>query len=244
MLKPQYDFEVDYIFLPFVRNVVDMTQAQQFIDADIAFALNGQWNTDLWGSKTDFWKYFITKYGHYRIMQQYTEEVNDMLICEPTDFNKGVYPVLIANHQKYDRLAKALKKDYDVLEPYAVDEEHSEGNKSSKSNMFYAQHTDTTSESSMDDTQHLYPASEVEYGQHTDYIERTHDQSTTFKDTTFESGSDETHHRKDYRHGNIGNQTQADLIEKEIELARFNFWDIVCKDILDAVCLKLFYTSC
>ena len=185
MLKPQYDFEVDYIFLPFVRNVVDMTQAQQFVDADIAFALNGQWNTELWGSKTDFWKYFITKYGHYRIMQEYTEEVDDMLICEPTDFNKGVYPVLIANHQKYDRLAKALKKDYDVLEPYAVDEEHSEGNKSSKSNMFYAQHTDTTSESSMDDVQHLYPASEVEYGQHTDYIERTHDQSTTFKDAVF-----------------------------------------------------------
>ena len=197
MLKPQYDFEVDYIFLPFVRNVVDMTQAQQFIDADIAFALNGQWNTDLWGSKTDFWKYFITKYGHYRIMQQYTEEVDDMLICEPTDFNKGVYPVLIANHQKYDRLAKALKKDYDVLEPYSVDEEHSEGNKSSNTEMDYKNHTDTTKETSMDDTVNLYPASSVEYGGHKDVVGRTHDQSTTFKDTTFESGLSDTHFIKE-----------------------------------------------
>lgn len=244
MLKPQYDFEVDYIFLPFVRNVVDMTQAQQFVDADIAFALNGQWNTDLWGSRTDFWKYFITKYGHYRIMQQYTEEVNDMLICEPTDFNKGVYPVLIANHQKYDRLAKALKKDYDVLEPYSVEEEHSEGNKSSSTEMDYKTHTDTTSESSMDDTTNLYPASSVSYGGHKDVVSRTHDQKTQFREVDFEPNSDETHHRMDYRHGNIGNQTQADLISKEIELARFNFWDIICKDILDSVCLKLFFTSC
>ena len=244
MLKPQFEEkDYPYYFLPFIRNVIDMKQPQQILDAEIAIALNGNWNTDLWGNRSDFWKYFITKYGHYRIMGQYTEESNDMLICDNLDFNEGAYPVLIANHQKYDRLAKALKAEYDVLEPYNVEEEHSEGNKSSGTEMDYKQHTDTTSESSMDDTQHLYPAQEVEYGAHKDSVDRKHDRSTTFRDETFEEYSDETHHRKDYRHGNIGNQTQADLIEKELKLARFNFWDVICKDLLDAICLKIF-ASC
>ena len=246
MLKPHFDteFNVPYIYLPFVKDVVDMTQAQQFIDADIAFALNGNWNTELWGNRTDFWKYLIAKYGHYRILEQYTEKENDMLVCDYINFNKGVYPILIANHNKYDRLAKAINKDYDVLEPYNVEEEHSEGNKSSNTEMDYKTHTDTTSESSMDDTTNLYPASSVSYGGHKDVVSRTHDQKTQFRDVDFEPNSDETHHRMDFRHGNIGNQTQADLISKEIELAKFNFWDIVCKDILDSVCLKLFFTSC
>ena len=111
--------DIPYIYLPFVKDTVDMTQPQLTVDADIQLALNGQggtiWNGTDWGSQTDFWKFLITRYGHYRIMQQYTEEVNDELICDPLDFNVFTHPVLVANREKYNRLAASLKTSYDVV---------------------------------------------------------------------------------------------------------------------------------
>lgn len=248
MLKPHYDEDdIPYVFLPFLKDTIDMDLShttQQIIDAEISFALNGNWNATDWGNRTDFWKYLITKYGHYRIMKQYTEVVDNSLVCDHLLFNVGAYPVLIANHEKYDRLAKALKEQYNVLEPYYMDEEHSEGSKSADTTMENAQQTNTNYETSMDDTANSYQTGKVVADKYDDVVKRKHDQSTQFKGSSFESGSDETHHRMDYRHGNIGNQSQADLIEKEIELARTNLWDVIAKDLLDNICLKIFYSSC
>ena len=49
-MKPQMfeDFCIDSIYLPFVQNVIDMTQPQQIIDAEVGFALNGNWNATDW----------------------------------------------------------------------------------------------------------------------------------------------------------------------------------------------------
>ena len=237
-MKPQMleDFCVDSIYLPFVQNVIDMSQTQQIVDAEVAFALNGNWNTTDWGNRTDFWKYFIT------IMYEYCEEVNDKLVCDHLDFNLGAYPVLVSNHEKYDRLAKSLKANYDVLFPYNIEEEHSTGNKTSKTTMHYGQHEDKNKESSMDNTT-LYDASSTDYAQHDDTVDREHNQSTTFAGDTFEPNSDETSHSKDSRIGNIGNHSFSELIEKELKLARYNLWDIISHDLLDNICLK-FFMSC
>lgn len=240
-LKPKFIEEVPYIYLPFVKDVIDMSQPQQIVDAEIAFALDGQWQTS-WGSRSDFWKYFVTHYGHYRILRQYCEEVNGELICDNLDFNVGAYPVLIGNQEKYNRLASSLKTVYDVLKPYNIEEEHSTAADSSKTNQYYAMHTDTNKESSMDNIQ-LYDSSSVNYGSHTDYVDREHDRSVTFKDNAFEANRAEIEHSKDARIGNIGNHSFAELIEKEIKLARYNLWDIICRDLLDNICLK-FFMSC
>lgn len=245
-LKPKFIEEVPYVYLPFVKDVVDMTQPQLTIDAEIQIALNGQggtiWNVTDWGNQTDFWKYFITHYGHYRILRQYCEEVNDELICDHLDFNVGSHPVLVANQEKYNRLAKSLKTTYDVLKPYNIEEEHSTAGDSSKTNQYYAEHTDTNKESSMDNTQ-LYDSSSTNYGSHTDYVDREHTLSVNFKGSSFESGRAEIEHSKDSRVGNIGNHSYAELIEKEIKLARYNLWDIISRDLLDNICLK-FFMSC
>lgn len=236
------DFYIDSIYLPFVQNVIDMSQSSTIVDAEVGFALNGNWNATDWGNRTDFWKYFITHYGHYRIMYEYCEEVNDTLVCNHLDFNKGAYPVLMSNHEKYDRLAKSLKANYDVLSPYNIEEEHSTGNKSSKTTMHYAEHEDKNKESSMDNTT-LYDASSTLYSMHDDTVDREHNQSTTFKNDTFEPNSDETSHTKDSRIGNIGNHSFSELIEKELKLARYNLWDIISHDLLDNICLK-YFMSC
>jgi hypothetical protein len=239
--------DLPYIYLPFVKDVVDMTQPQVMIDADIQFALNGQggttWNSTDWGSATEFWKFLISRYGHYRIMQQYTEEVNDQLICDPLDFNVFTHPILVANREKYNRLAGALKTSYDVLKPYNIQEEHSSAGDTGKLSTTYASHTDTDSESSMDSAA-LINKNSTSYGAHTDTVDYTHDRSVDFNGTSFESNRDHIEHSKDSRIGNIGNHSYAELIEKEIKLARYNFWDIIAKDILDNGCLKIFYTSC
>lgn len=237
-LKPKFIEEVPYVYLPFVKDVVDMTQAQQIVDAEISFALNGNWQTS-WGNRTDFWKYFITHYGHYRILRQYCEEVNDELICDHLDFNVGAYPVLIANQEKYNRLALSLKTTYDVLKPYNIEEEHSSGSDSSKLSTTYAEHTDTEKESSMDSSTPVNTGQTV-YGNHTDTVDRDHDRSVTFNGSAFESGMAEIEHSKDSRIGNIGNHSYAELIEKEIKLARYNLWDIISRDLLDNICLKIF----
>ena len=241
-LKPKFIEEVPYIYLPFVKDVIDMSQPQLIVDAEITFALDGQWQTSSWGNKTDFWKYFITHYGHYRILRQYCEEVNDELICDHIDFNVGAYPVLIANREKYDRLANSLKAKYNVLEPYNIHEEHSFAGDSSKTNQHYDTHTDTNYESSMDDT-NSKESGKTTFGSHTDYVDREHTVGVTFEDNAFESNRADIEHSKDARIGNIGNHSYAELIEKEIKLARYNLWDIISRDLLDNICLK-FFMSC
>ena len=247
-MKPQMldSFFVDSIYLPFVQNVVDMTQPQLMVDADIQLALNGQggtiWNGTDWGNQTDFWKYFITHYGHYRIMYDYTENSNDTLICDPLDFNKGAHPVLVANREKYNRLAKSLKKDYDVLAPYNIEEEHSSGADYSKLSTTYAQHIDTDAESSMDSSA-LINKAQTTYGSHTDDVSHDHDRSVHFKGNVWDSGMSEIEHKADSRIGNIGNHSFSELIEKELKLARYNLWDIISHDLLDNICLK-FFMSC
>ena len=247
-MKPQMldSFFVDSIYLPFLQNVVDMTQPQLTVDAEIQLAINGSggttWNTTDWGNVTDFWKYFITHYGHYRIMYEYCEEVNDILTCEPLDFNKGAHPVLVANNEKYNRLAKSLKKDYNVLAPYNIEEEHSSGADYSKLSTTYAQHIDTDAESSMDSSA-LINKAQTTYGSHTDDITHDHDRSVHFKGNVWDSGMSEIEHKADSRIGNIGNHSFSELIEKELKLARYNLWEVISHDLLDNICLK-FFMSC
>lgn len=242
-LKPHFDDnDIPYIYLPFLRDTIDMSQPQQIIDAEVAFALDGNWDTQNWGNRSDFWKYLVNRYGDYRIMKQFTENSNGILICDNLDFNKGAYPVLISNHDKYERLANALNKNYDVLEPYNIFEENARAEKNSKLSTTYGMHTDTNGESSMDSAA-LINATQTQFGSHTDDVVYENNVSVNFENEAFESGMSAVSHMKNRRKGNLGNMAYADLIEKEIKLARFNFWDIICKDLIDNICLK-FFESC
>ena len=247
MLKPHFmNDDIPYIYLPFVKDTVDMTQPQITVDADIQLAINGSggttWNTTDWGNVTDFWKFLITRYGHYRIMYDYTEDSNGTLICDPLDFNKGAHPVLVANREKYNRLAKSLKKDYDVLAPYNIEEEHSSGADYSKLSTTYGQHVVTDGESSMDSAA-LINKTQSTSGSHTDDVTHEHDRMVHFKGQEWDSGMSEIEHKADSRIGNIGNHSFSELIEKELKLARYNLWEVISHDLLDNICLK-FFMSC
>lgn len=242
MLKPQFlNEDIPYVYLPFVKNTIDLDlnhTTQQIIDAEVSFALNGNWNSTDWGNRTDFWYYLVTHYGHYRIMKQYTEEQNGILICDHLDFNKGAYPVLIKNHAKYDRLASSLEKEYDPLKPYNILTDEASASKNAKMNQNYAQHTDSMYETSMDSTTQQ-PTGQVTTGQHTDTTYSDNDVSIAFEGDTF-SSMGTVAGLKNRKSGNLGNLSYADLIDKEVQVAKYSLWDIIAKDLLDNICLKIF----
>ena len=157
--------------------------------------------------------------------------------------NGALTSIFLANDAKYNRLLSSLNNKYDVLAPYNIQEEHSTGSKISNYNTDYKQRTDESFETSMDSTTQQPSAKEV-IGSHKDVFSHDNNVSTTFNGSTFEDNSTSTEHTKDSRVGNIGNHSFAELIEKEIRLTRYNLWDIVCNDIIDMICYKIFVTSC
>ena len=201
------------------------------------------------GTPTDFWRFFEEKYGIHYILPEYTIytappwEMQNHYQPSNSRINGALNSVFLANDAKYNRLLSSLNNKYDVLAPYNIQEEHSTGSKVSNYNTDYKQRTDESFETSMDNTTQQPSAKEV-LGSHKDVFSHDNNVSTTFNGSTFEDNSTSTEHTKDSRIGNIGNHSFAELIEKEIRLTRYNLWDIVCNDIIDMICYKIFATSC
>lgn len=240
------EYEPDYLWLPKLLDCVDFENP-----AEITTSINTLFNsitlpTDF-GDKTDFWLYLQNQYGEHRVMWRYTVQyptpVHRVRRYNPdlTRLNKALYSIFVANDIKYKRLIASLNADYEPLKPYHIEEEHSEGTKYSKIFNKNANHEDTAKESAFDDLT-LNPSSSINYAEHTDEVYHENNVSVNFDGNSFESNQSEATHKKDSRVGNIGNHSYAELIEKEIKLSRNMFWDIVCKDITDMVCLKMFYS--
>lgn len=239
MLKPHLpNDEIPFVFLPFVRDTINLSQSQIVVEGLINLALDG-WNTTDWGLRTDFWKYLVTHYGHYRVMKQFTELHDGYLICDEQDFNAFAKPVFASNYAKYTRLAKSLESTYDPLRPYDVMAEESSGSKNAKLSTTYATHSDTNYETSMDSTTQQ-PAGKIEYGNHTDDVQSENNLAIDFEGNAYLSNMGTVAGMKNHKYGNLGNLTYADIIDKEAKLAKYSLWDIIAKDILDNGCLKIF----
>lgn len=222
--------------------------------AEVPGAINTLFNgitlDEHFGSPTAFWQYFELKYGLHFLLPEYTIYTN-VPPCEMenhyqpsnTKINYALSSIFLSNDAKYSRLLDSINQKYDVLAPYNIQEEHSTGYKQSDRYEDYKQRTDTGYETSMDSTTQQ-PISQFTAGGHKDEFSFKNDKSTSFNDNEFEPNSSSTEHSKDSRIGNIGNHSFAELIEKEIKLARINLWDMVCNDIIEMICYKVFATSC
>lgn len=243
------EYEPEIFLLPKLSACINFENTSE-VPTSIATLFNSITLPTGFGDTTEFWRFLQNQYGEHRIMWNYTVQYptptyrvapyNPDLVR----INKGLLSVFNANDIKYKRLISSLNADYEPLKPYNIQEEHSVGEKISKTFMKYAQHEDINKESSMDSST-LQQASSTNYATHTDETYHEDNKSTTFgpNGDTFEPNSSQTSHSKDSRVGNIGNHSFAELIEKEIKLTRNVFWDMVAKDITDMVCLKIF-ASC
>lgn len=199
-------------------------------------------------TSNDIWSFLSNKYGEHYLLPEVTDYNNTFddtnIYCfSSSELNRYLTNVFITNDSKYKRLLESLNKKYDVLAPYNIKEEHSLGEANSKVNSHSDTHEDINKESAMDDTT-LVQKTSTYYPSYTDYVEGAHDRSVTFQGNSFETNMDSISHKKDIREGNIGNHSFAELIEKEIKLARYNLFDIISQDIVDVIAYKIFATSC
>lgn len=196
----------------------------------------------------DIWIFLQYKYGEHYLLPDVTDYEHtfvdtDIYCPKISQLNWYMKSLFTTNLPKYNRLLESLNKKYDVLAPYHIEEEHSLGEANAKLNSHSDTHEDINKESAMDDTT-LVQKTSTYYPSYTDYVEGAHDRSVTFKGNSFESQMDSISHKKDSREGNIGNHSYAELIEKEIKLARYNLFDIISQDIVDVIAYKIFATSC
>lgn len=196
----------------------------------------------------DIWIFLQNKYGEHYLLPDVTDYehtfVDTNIYCPSIPkLNFYMDNLFTTNLPKYNRLLDSLNKKYDVLAPYHIEEEHSLGESNAKLNSHSDTHEDINKESAMDDTT-LVQKTSTYYPSYTDYVEGAHDRSVTFKGNSFETNMDSISHKKDIREGNIGNHSYAELIEKEIKLARYNLFDIISQDIVDVIAYKIFATSC
>lgn len=238
------EYEPDVLWLPKLSDCVNFENPAE-VPVSINTLFNSITTPDGFGDKTTFWRYLQQKFGEHRLLWQYTVQYPTPTFRvrrynpDNVRVNSALISLFAANDMKYKRLLSSLNTKYNVLAPYNIEEEHSEGSKSSLTTMTYGERTANEKETSNDDlTAKLKGQSVVET--YDDTIDRSHDQSIPYKDGSLGEDFDEASHKKDSRIGNIGNHSFAELIEKEVELSRINFWDIVCKDITDMVCLKMF----
>lgn len=188
------------------------------------------------------------KYGEYFLLPDVTDYSNTFdgthIYCpDISKLKTFMKSIFVTNDSKYQRLLDSLNKKYDVLAPYKIEEEHSLGEANAKLNSHSDTHEDINKESAMDDTT-LVQKTSTYYPSYTDYVEGAHDRSVNFKGNSFETNMDSISHKKDIREGNIGNHSYAELIEKEIKLARYNLYDIIANDIIDMIAYQIFATSC
>lgn len=190
------------------------------------------------------WITLQNKFGEHFLLPDVTDYENQFdgtCIYQPSipKLNFYLKEIFNDNNPKYNRLLLSLNGSYDPLKPYDIMEEESTADKSSKMSTTYGEHTDTNKETSMDSTTQQ-PAGQTVVGSHTDDTFYENTVSVNFEGSSFESGISSMRHIKDRRSGNLGNLAYADIIEKEVKLGRFSLFDIICRDITDVICYKLF----
>lgn len=182
------------------------------------------------GSPQQFWAYFIEKFGHYTPMPRYQDETSFTRCCEY---------LFLANFDKFNKLYDTIL-DYDILSPYNIQEEHLIGERHSNvSNSQTATSSNQNRDTSMDNLTSNPTTSSNSNATVSNTTSRGNDVADGFKSTILEHLSD-SERRLSSRSGNIGNHSFSELVDKERKTANYVFYDIICQDILDITCLKIF----
>lgn len=185
-----------------------------------------------YGEPLNIWRWLFNHYSEHIPMSHFQIESN---------FKACVEDMFRTNEFKYQKLLKTMDM-YDPLNPYHITEEHTLGSKVGKQTTTPSGITKVQDKStSMDNlTPQVTDESETSYINAKTEVTYDHDVSETFEDKTLNNLSS-SQKRFDSRKGNIGNQTLSDLMNKERESAlNFNLIDIICKDIIDMTCLKIY----
>lgn len=182
------------------------------------------------GSPQQFWSYLIEKFGHYTPMPRYQEQNSFKTCCEY---------LFLANFDKFNKFYDTIL-DYDILAPYNIQEEHLKGERHSNvSNTQTGNSSNLNKETSMDDLTQQPVSSSSANSSILSSTTRGNDVADGFKSTILEHLSD-SEKRLSSRSGNIGNHSFSELVDKERKTANFVFYDIICQDILDITCIKIF----
>lgn len=188
-----------------------------------------------YGDPVMIWRYLIAKYGEHELLDVIAE---DLAIGIPLMFQM-VEAMFAANRFKYQRYLNTMI-DYDVLSPYSIYEEHVTGNKIGKTvNTNNMNVTEVNSETSYESTTFKDAYKTVTTPEGSSSVEIERDISETFEDKSLSELSS-SEHKFNSRKGNIGNHSNSDLIDKERKTANFSLWEIICADILDITCYKIF----
>lgn len=192
------------------------------------------------------WKYLCNHYGQHKILDTYVHKQEDAFHVYKVfelEIKEAIETLFEINKNKYDKLLKTTE-DYDMFSPYHISEEHVTGTRQANTtNTNGTTITETGSETSFDSAS-LHTTNET--------VTRPSGSNTidygSSKSETFGEGTDQktlenlTSSSKSYdsRVGNIGNHTYADIIEKERETANFSLYDVICRDVINEICYKIF----
>lgn len=186
-----------------------------------------------YGEPLLIWRHLYNKYSERTPLREFQIESAFKVACED---------LFHVNEWKYQKLLKTMEM-YDPTSPYHIKEEHTLGAKQGKMTTTPNGTTTTTNkQTSMDNpnTLNITDSSETSYDNANTKVEYEHNISETFEDKTL-SNLASSSKKYDSRTGNIGNHAFSDLMDKEREsIMNFNLIDIICKDIIDKTCLKIF----
>ena len=194
--------------------------------------LNNCKDISLYGTSQIIWSYLIMKYGTHVPMAYYQSEDNFKSACELLFSDKEI---------KYKKLKETLK-DYDPMKPYLIEEDKYIGEKrSGETSTPSGKQVNTNKGTTYDNTGELKlkEENEVSYNGYKVESEYKNNISEVFGNETF-SGLTSSMKKKSKLSGNIGNHSFSELMEKERKTANFSLTDVICKDIIDATCYKIF----
>lgn len=188
-------------------------------------------NIEMYGGAQNIWERLLYTKGHYIILENFRYFRN---------FNEAVENMFLSNEFKYKHLLNTMV-DYNPLDPYHITEEHAIGNKQS-SNTITPEGTQITKqyETSFNNLDpKLTGQSDTSFEDYKTVNSFNNDVEEHFKDVSMQNL---TSSEKKYvsREGNIGNHALSDLLDKERKSVIFSLWDIICNDIVDLTCYKIF----
>lgn len=187
------------------------------------------------------WQYIVEKYGDFCPMSKYQKVEN---------FKTCIENLWIIKHEKYERMRDIYNKlkESNPLEPYNITLDMTSGSiKGTVETESSGEYSTGYSESSMDSSELNDKSKNT-----VDYSGKPKTTNTFGKAKTLEFGSVESPDSWDAtaatrmrtrRHGNIGNTLFAEIANEEFNLIKhFGIIEIITRDIIDATCLKIFYT--
>ena len=198
----------------------------------------------------EFWNGYVQNYEHYdrvfnrlyRDFYYFNQDANRTAEEVQPEFTEDVYGLLLMNHKKYSELYRVnvvSDNDYSILDNYdVVETKEGENAKSITDN--YGQHINST-QSQLGSQNNSATEKVSPYDTENFYNENRNDttlgQRNDSSSTTYGSRADTHEHEGTdsyelHRRGNIGVQTQSEVMSKHVNFWKgYNFYKIVFDDI-------------